>query len=287
MAVPLFHRIMHSIGGHDDALIDLLPRAQRIVLSDFAAHCVARLDAQITEDLDTYVKAIRATFMPFDLFWLEGKSMSPAGDDGTDLQIGCIVSCDQDGRQTRGRIGLVLGMPSTWRAVPAAYWFDFKEETRPGFMGVGHSSGSDETDFQAAHFLRFLVSAVSLIASKGVCHTVEPDLSKMNKMRRRVGRAPIMAYTEIKLNIDVERELRASVGTATGSMPMHPVRAHLRLLPTGRITMVRAHWRGNPDNGIRHHHYIVETADDTAGSPKPAPGASQPSPQLRRKPPSG
>lgn len=92
--------------------------------------------------------------------------------------------------------------------------------------------------------------------------SVQPDLSKVNRSRAARGLYPLLAFTEIRLNLDVERAIKARSAVGTGAMPQHPVRAHLRLLPTGRVTMVKPHLRGNPENGIRGHHYTVIRAED-------------------------
>jgi len=68
----------------------------------------------------------------------------------------------------------------------------------------------------------------------------------------------------IRLNLDADRAVKAKGVVGTGNMPLHPVRAHLRLLHTGQVVIVRARMRGNPERGVRSHHYTVVRAEDQA-----------------------
>lgn len=109
---------------------------------------------------------------------------------------------------------------------------------------------------------RMMLACWALLATKGMTGSVAPDMSRLNKARQQRGLYPLLGYTEIRLNLDVERAIRAKHATGTGRMPQHGVRAHLRLLPTGKVTIVKAHMRGNPEYGRRGHHYTVVRAED-------------------------
>ena len=112
---------------------------------------------------------------------------------------------------------------------------------------------------------RAMLAAWALLATKGMTVSVPPDLSKLNAARARRGLYPLLGYQHIRLNLDAERAVgirQRGVAVATGTMPLHPVRAHLRLLPSGRVVIVTAHMRGNPDQGTRSHHYTVGRDED-------------------------
>lgn len=109
-----------------------------------------------------------------------------------------------------------------------------------------------------------VLASWAMLATKGMTASIRPDFSKLNKQRARKGLYPLHGYQHITLNLDIERQIGKQVATATGTMPLHTVRAHLRLLATGKVVVVRAHQRGNPQFGIRKAHYEVIKAEDLA-----------------------
>ena len=109
-----------------------------------------------------------------------------------------------------------------------------------------------------------ILAAFALLATKGLTGSHETDMSKLNRARAKAGKYPLLGYQEIRLNLDADRVVREqhAASKISGTMPQHYVRAHLRLLPTGRVTIVRAHIRGNPEHGVRRSHYLVERDED-------------------------
>lgn len=78
---------------------------------------------------------------------------------------------------------------------------------------------------------------------------------KLAKARGMVGKFPLHAWTEIKLDVgppkvsEGDQEIRLS-----GRKALHFVRSHLRVR-RGLLELVSAHWRGDPALGIKQSRY--------------------------------
>jgi hypothetical protein len=82
---------------------------------------------------------------------------------------------------------------------------------------------------------------------------------ELAKSRGMVGRFPLHAWTEIKLEVGVPRvDSEEHEAHFTGRKALHFCRAHLRI-KQGRIELVSAHWRGDPALGIKQSRYKVTT----------------------------
>lgn len=109
---------------------------------------------------------------------------------------------------------------------------------------------------------RFLGAALAVINTPRIIgrkqHMPHAGLQKkIAASKRMVGRFPLRAWTEIKLEVmppvidGVEHEARLSGGKA-----LHFCRAHLRI-KLGKLERVSAHWRGDPSLGIKRSRYVV------------------------------
>lgn len=83
---------------------------------------------------------------------------------------------------------------------------------------------------------------------------------KLAAARGMVGKFPLRAWTEIKLDI-VPQIVDDAVHEThlTGSKALHFVRQHLRIR-LGRVEIVSPHWRGDPALGIVRSRYRLEDA---------------------------
>lgn len=82
---------------------------------------------------------------------------------------------------------------------------------------------------------------------------------RLLKRRRDIGRFPLHAWTEIKLQIHAPANLSDDEPVEahlTGQRALHFCRAHLRV-KNGRVEFVRSHWRGDASLGIKRSRYTV------------------------------
>lgn len=80
---------------------------------------------------------------------------------------------------------------------------------------------------------------------------------RLAKSLGMVGRFPLHAWTEIKLEIGTPRDLSDDgehEAHLTGQKALHFCRQHIRI-KMGKLELVRAHWRGNPALGIKQSRY--------------------------------
>lgn len=84
---------------------------------------------------------------------------------------------------------------------------------------------------------------------------------RLARDRAMVGKFPLHAWTEIKLEVSPPRLDRRASGEAhearlTGAKAMHFCRCHLRV-KLGQLELVSAHWRGDPALGMKQSRYVL------------------------------
>lgn len=83
-----------------------------------------------------------------------------------------------------------------------------------------------------------------------------------------IGRFPLHAWTEIKLEVAVPRDLSEEAeheDHLTGRKALHFCRAHLRHV-NGALVFVRPHWRGDASLGIKRSRYKVVPPSTSGGA---------------------
>lgn len=98
---------------------------------------------------------------------------------------------------------------------------------------------------------------LSLLCSPRIYSSRLVEFGKLNKQRAARGKWPLMAYREVSVRLSDPHSC-PDVVRATGEgapKPLHFVRAHLRLRSSGRIEVVRPHWRGDAQLGIKRPTY--------------------------------
>jgi hypothetical protein len=249
-----------------------LDKAQRFVFTEAAA--LACL--QLADHPDQLRRAQAQIFSPFPECWIEFPSSLTSG--GARVSEGFMWLGSDDGVEGLRSGGLIhIGWPQA-REFPMIVPFQV-DLSQPNPVSVSKHMAAMVNDAKGTYLeaavptldemtgaipdaVRWILAAWALLATKGMTTSVTPDMSRLNRSRGQRGLYPLLTYTEIRLNLDAERAVKAKAAAGTGNMPLHPVRAHLRLLPTGRVTIVSAHMRGNPDHGVRSHHYTVLRAED-------------------------
>ena len=114
-----------------------------------------------------------------------------------------------------------------------------------------------------AHRQAGLYAALALINTPRVIgrkqHMSHRGLEReLARSKGLVGRFPLQAWTEIRLEVAAPRDLMGQEHEAhlTGERAFHFCRAHLRV-KQGRVEFVRHHWRGDPALGIKRSRYAV------------------------------
>lgn len=80
---------------------------------------------------------------------------------------------------------------------------------------------------------------------------------QMARAKGMVGKFPLHAWTEIKLEVMSKPAPEGEYAThLTGGKALHFCRAHLRIR-LGQVEIVSAHWRGDPALGIKQTRYSV------------------------------
>jgi hypothetical protein len=89
---------------------------------------------------------------------------------------------------------------------------------------------------------------------------------KLAHARGMVGKFPLHAWTEIRLEVTPPKLDRSAVGEPhetrlTGAKAQHFCRCHLRIR-LGQVELVSAHWRGDPALGIKQTRYRLVPPPD-------------------------
>lgn len=91
---------------------------------------------------------------------------------------------------------------------------------------------------------------------------------KIAKAKGMVGKFPLHAWTEIKLEVMPPRIDRSASGDPhearlTGAKALHFCRCHLRVR-LGQLELVSAHWRGDPALGMKQSRYVMVPPRDAS-----------------------
>lgn len=123
----------------------------------------------------------------------------------------------------------------------------------PGLYAVDTPGG--------AATLTWAISALAIINSpRIIAQTARtPHKGLAREMRHRRLPTPGKWY-EIKLQVTKPRYIddgEPHADQITGQRALHFCRRHLRICASGKLAYVTAHWRGNPEVGIRQSQYVV------------------------------
>lgn len=242
--------------------------AQRFMFQPGTWDAIDQLAAQMRGSPDYLARLQSMLFPPFRLCWVEAEDFGVFWSGYIENER--IGSATGVCRSERGASDLDMWRGEVNLDEPLVPWRPLKVSSYDELRDLGATHEYAERFMarmkdQRPFFFDKMLACFALLATKGMTESVEVDMGKVNKHRARKGLYPLMSFTEIRLNLDVQRQLKAHHGTRTGMMALHPVRAHLRLLATGKVVIVKAHMRGNPAAGTRHHSYTVGRDEDFRG----------------------
>lgn len=231
-------------------ILDKLRRAPRFVVDRRTADLIATMLDQPTRLL----ASAKHMFAPAEEAWVEL--------DTEDGRIGMLLTC-REGSLTDGSAGLYL--PTDGNPVSAPIDWDLtKPRGLVTWLGGQREFLERALAAQAGHPLSvdlekaalLMLGLFAVLCTPRLCIQRAVDRTKLNRARARTGKWPLLAYHEVV--IDLSKSPTVTPPTGVGSpRALHFVRAHLRARSTGRIELVRPHWRGDAQLGIKRPAYRV------------------------------
>lgn len=141
---------------------------------------------------------------------------------------------------------------------------DFRVEQQNGDWRHVRPYSPTETEALRIGYIPLMYAALSVINTPRVIgrrqHMPHAGLQrKLAQARGMVGKFPLHAWTEIKLEVSPPRLDRSATGDPhearlTGAKALHFCRCHLRVR-LGQLELVSAHWRGDPALGMKQSRY--------------------------------
>lgn len=230
------------------AFIDLLATASRYVIAPSVVEAGIGLAASFSEGCG--VRAVQ----PSAVTWLEwrdehssfGVALMVQGDSGR----GLLYESVDGARMPHG--GIFFYDPSMLRVEPE--WFGCKDFAGSASLtpdGIG----------------RLTFAFLALINTPRVVDVEERGSREQAKQRRAQNLQPEHVHRVVTIRPDARE---AAGNTAAGrhnpddevGVARHKVRAHLRVLPSCSVTVVRQHWRGDAAFGTTEQVHVVRTAAD-------------------------
>ena len=248
-----------------------MAKSQRFVLSPLSKTTIDDLaDPKILNASRDYL------FLPAERVWIEwhdDRVIFPgAGRMGVLLEAAHTFQPGMAYSLTMGRASIYMpgerGSPVNFRHL--AGMFDFPSEgSALRFKDVAGFEGVDE-DIAGA----WVCAALCLVNTPRIADVRPHDHSKLNRSRVRRGKPPLLDWGEVHIRIDAGTPGRGDQTSPTEHRALHHVRTHLRIR-RGAVELVRPHWRGDPQYGVRLHRHVVTRAEDEPGpwkgGPLPAP----------------
>lgn len=263
------------------------PLAQMIVNADLASrkgtamaelqtsdcHCfevseVLDLISDLVGNFDWKGRDDQRIFLPSPYTWIEHRTKNG--------RMGALLYGNPGGRIKVNNLANYLDDPyiarlATFNSDEDALLFAthllFIGKSDAGSFTVGQypSKSDEDPGFDDPELIargRLLAASLSLINTPRIIgrrqHMPHAGLQKkIAAAKRMVGKFPLRAWTEIKLEVSppkhdgVEHE-----ALLTGGKALHFCRAHLRIR-FGKVELVSAHWRGDPSIGIKRTRYAV------------------------------
>ena len=253
--------------------------AQRFVL---APHVVQTIDALAQP---RQVEAMRDhLFMPAEVTWIEWREGSIGSPKSR--RHGLLLEGTDDGKRRSIWAGSGFYVCDEPRAggsnvltrsfaysLPSGALFQFNPRDARFMAGqnMAHLMSLRGEEFGA-----WLGAAIALMNTPRLSHMRFEDHAKLNRARERSGKPALLSWSEVSIKIDAGTLGHGDQRTQTSERALHHVRSFMRL-KHGRVEIVRPHWRGNPEVGVKRHRYTVSRAEDEAGEWK---GGPLPCPQI-------
>jgi hypothetical protein len=132
-------------------------------------------------------------------------------------------------------------------------------EARVSLLGRKVEMGNASLEVMQAgnRFIGMVVLTLDLINTPGLIGLKQREINKgLARSLSRVGRYPLLAWSEVVLKHQARlAEPGERVTGTTYHKCLHFVRSHLRHYRDGHVTVIPAHWRGDPALGIKRTRY--------------------------------
>ena len=221
--------VHHSPGSslNDNWISEMRPKTAKFVMDEYPAQAVEDFGVELVKE-DLFALPFPTCY--FEWSWAGGAESILAIDEGDeDGVIGWWACQDKGGWGTgapfrfgksklRQHLGLSNGAIKGYAAnisdkIPG--WVDGAETVEGIIVGIA--------------------ACAALLAVKGIEKEVVTPRDSVNKKREKAGRPPLPTYTIVHLNRYRKKE---GIGTHASPCP-HLRRGHVRLLPSGKKTLVR------------------------------------------------
>lgn len=213
------------------------------------------------------------SFLPADHTWIEWRR------NGKERRDGALLYMDRDRiafLAARQKGGIFFSVP---QAIPLPTVVDGLSGMTVPLPNLDQYAWPDRSDItEAAHELTavgmMLHMFLSFINTPKVFgrrqHMPHRGLEvKLIAAQPTIGKFPLRAWTEIKLEIAVPKDLSEEAdhkAHLTGRKALHFCRAHLRNW-NGGVVWVKPHWRGDASLGIKRSRYNVMPPATGGGAP--------------------
>jgi hypothetical protein len=255
-----------------EKIVDLRS-AQRFVLSPQVVQTVDGLhDASKIESMR------KDLFTPAEITWLEWRGGN-AGSNQSSRHGILLVGADVAPRRsivtgTGYYICDDPGMPGELPAAVPIIW-DFPEgPSLQLVLGDGIWRVLDQyTSLRNldVHALgAWIITALAIINTPRLANVRFEDRTKLNRSREKSGKPPVLSWSEVSIKVDAGTPGHGDQRARATGRALHHVRSFFRLR-RGQVEIVRPHWRGNPDIGVKRHRYTVSKSGDKGGEWKGGP----------------
>lgn len=192
-------------------------------------------------------------FAPAENSWFE--LVTPDG------RVGLIITCKQDSLTAGGGAVYIptqteqhVAVPIDWNLADPKSLVDWMGGNRDYLERAINVQAGKPVSVNLNRIGLLLLALLAVLCTPRLWVAREIDRGKLNRARARRGRWPLFAYKEVV--IDPRRVSTVSPASGHGSpRALHFVRAHLRVRSNGRVEMVRPHWRGDAQLGIKRPAY--------------------------------
>jgi hypothetical protein len=106
-----------------------------------------------------------------------------------------------------------------------------------------------------------ILAILSLMNSPRLVRSTDISRTKLNTHRMRGGKFPLLAYSEVSVDLGKHDISTLILDTDGARRALHWVRAHLRFR-MGQWEIVKPHWRGDPSIGIKRPAYRLTHNSD-------------------------
>jgi hypothetical protein len=281
---PLAYRIMKDISGgaarSDDALCELLAPF-REEFHCFEVTAVADLSHTLKQQmLAAFLPSIAGTFLPAVRTWIEwsapdekaprgrlGVMLTRGGDGFADISLFGINANPAETRlaghpDSMGRLGRIA-LGDELARISATLDPDHPERSERAFIQLADDvligPGADAGFSLAWQVYAFLLLINTPHVTTQTKHDPHRALARdIRAKHKTLGIAPLRPWTEITLTAGVEvvENAEHAATSATGTMPLHWTRSHLRRV-LGVWTVISDYWSGDASSGVKQSRYKV------------------------------